>query len=256
MGGPWKQSFACVLEDFQRYFNFIAMLWFLDLFMQNSWCSAEDLWFRVSSRRVQNFRLEYGSVRSRQIEGESRKHQQKCPSLTWCSSFWVFFGLVEHARWYSRGPGESQFLSGNHKVGRCCWMVQYPEVGYGVISSPWSSVFPFWIGTRYKLIGSNVAEELLQAGKCELGTSTCIPPGVLGWDQIWVWTVSEMRLIVQTSWNICSNWMSSCVFHIFLSEDLSPIVGSEVLFWTRDIGSVGQVAEFQLLYTRYFQRPW
>jgi len=64
-----------------------------------------------------------------------------------------------------------------------------------------------------------------------------------------------MRSVVHTSWNIWSNWMSSCVFHIFVSEYLSPIVGSEVLFWTRDIGSVGQVAKFQLLYTRYFQRP-
>jgi hypothetical protein len=50
--------------------------------MQNSWRRAEDLGFRVSPRRVQDFRLECGSVRSRQIDGESRKDQQECPSVT------------------------------------------------------------------------------------------------------------------------------------------------------------------------------
>jgi len=50
--------------------------------MQNSWHSAEDLGFRVSLRRVQDFRLQCGSVTSRQIDGESRKDPQECPSLT------------------------------------------------------------------------------------------------------------------------------------------------------------------------------
>jgi hypothetical protein len=50
--------------------------------MQSSWRSPEDLGFRVSPRRVQDFRLECGTVRSRQIDGEYRKDQQECPSLT------------------------------------------------------------------------------------------------------------------------------------------------------------------------------
>jgi len=82
---------------------------------------------------------------------------------------------------------------------QCCWVVQYAEVSYGGISSPRCSIFSIWIETRYQMIESNVAEKLLQAG-------------VLGWDQICVWTVSEMRSVVQTSWNTWSTWMSSCVF--------------------------------------------
>ena len=78
--------------------------------MQNSSCSAEVLGFRVSPRRVQDFRFDCGSVRSRRIDGESRKDQQECPFLTWCCSSWVFFGLGELARWYSRDHMSHSFF--------------------------------------------------------------------------------------------------------------------------------------------------
>ena len=63
--------------------------------MQNWWRSAEVLGFRGSPRRVQDFGFECASVRSPEIDGESRKDQHECSSLTWCNSSWVFFGIGE-----------------------------------------------------------------------------------------------------------------------------------------------------------------
>jgi len=121
--GPLAAKFRLCLGRLTEVFQLhrdVLIPWFVhaELMVQ---CRKPG--FRVSPRRVQDFRLECGSLRSRQIDGESLKDQQECPSLTWCSSSWVFFGLGELNRWYNRGLGESQFLSENHKIDRCFWMV-------------------------------------------------------------------------------------------------------------------------------------
>jgi len=95
--GPLAAKFCLCLER-------------LPEFMKNSWRSVEVLEFRVSWWRVQDFGLEYGSVRYRQIDGESQALE--CSSGLASSLSGTVVNQVSHS-FFLRTTKSAVLLSGS-----------------------------------------------------------------------------------------------------------------------------------------------